>query len=334
MPKPRIAVLTTGGTIVSVSSSALEMNNYGQLAGFTSLSSQDLLASIPGIEAHADITVFPVTDIGSARMGFDAWIKIVRCIEDLDRRDSADGFVITHGTDTLEETAYFLSLVLKTEKPVVLTGAMRPSTGLSADGPMNLLNAVRVAVSKDAVGKGVLIAMNDTINGARDATKTNTTNMATFKAPELGALGYIAGGKVMFYKASTRRHTAMSEFNVKGLMDLPRVDIVYSHANADGVMVDAAVKAGAKGIIHDGTGNGSIHKETEKSLIAAQKKGLVIVRSSRVGNGPVVPSLKQWTDEMFLDGDTLNAQKARLLLQLALTKTNDLKEIQRIFNEY
>ena len=320
---PGVRILATGGTIAGSASSATQTTGYE--AGKIGI--QTLMDAVPQMKEIANVDGEQIVKISSNNMDTKTLLILAKRVNELLARKDVQGIVITHGTDTLEETAYFLNLTVKSKKPVVLVGAMRPATAMSADGPMNLLNAVRVAVSKDAVGKGVLIAMNDTINGARDATKTNTTNMATFKAPELGALGYIAGGKVMFYKASTRRHTAMSEFNVKGLMDLPRVDIVYSHANADGVMVDAAVKAGAKG-------NGSIHKETEKSLIAAQKKGLVIVRSSRVGNGPVVPSLKQWTDEMFLDGDTLNAQKARLLLQLALTKTNDLKEIQRIFNEY
>lgn len=327
---PGVRILATGGTIAGSASSATQTTGYE--AGKIGI--QTLMDAVPQMKEIANVVGEQIVKISSNNMDTKTLLVLANRINELLAQKDVQGIVITHGTDTLEETAYFLNLTVKSKKPVVLVGAMRPATAMSADGPMNLLNAVRVAVSKDAIGKGVLIAMNDTINGARDATKTNTTNVATFKAPELGTLGYIAGGKVMFYKASTRRHTAMSEFNVKGLKDLPRVDIVYSHVNADGVMVDAAVKAGAKGIIHDGTGNGSIHKETEKSLIAAQKKGLVIVRSSRVGNGPVVPSLKQWTDEMFLDGDTLNAQKARLLLQLALTKTNDLKEIQRIFNEY
>ena len=242
--------------------------------------------------------------------------------------------VITHGTDTLEETAYFLNLTVHSDKPVVLVGAMRPATAISADGPLNLLNAVKLAADPQAKGRGVLIAMNDTIGGARDTTKTNTTNVATFKAPELGAMGYIAAGKNYFFNQSTRRHTSASEFDVTKLDALPRVDIVYSHANADRVPVDAFVKAGAKGLVMAGSGNGSLHEWEEKGAAEAIKNGVVVVRSSRVGNGPVTVSVKRYTDEGFLNGGTLNPQKARILLQLALTRTHDPKEIQRIFDEY
>ena len=327
---PGVRILATGGTIAGVASSSTQTTGYE--AG--KLGIQTLIDAVPQMKEIANVDGEQIVKISSNNMDTPTLLKLANRINELLKQKDIQGIVITHGTDTLEETAYFLNLTVKSKKPVVLVGAMRPATAMSADGPMNLLNAVRVAVSKEAIGKGVLIAMNDTINGARDTTKTNTTNVATFKAPELGCLGYIAGGKVKFYKESTRRHTINSEFDVKGRTSLPRVDIVYSHVSADDVMVNAAVAAGAKGIIHDGTGNGSIHKDTEAGLVKAQQKGVVIVRSARVGNGPTVPSLKKWTDAKFLDGDTLNAQKARLLLQLALTKTTDLKEIQRIFDEY
>ena len=241
---PGVRILATGGTIAGSASSATQTTGYE--AGKIGI--QTLMDAVPQMKEIANVDGEQIVKISSNNMDTKTLLVLANRINELLAQKDVQGIVITHGTDTLEETAYFLNLTVKSKKPVVLVGAMRPATAMSADGPMNLLNAVRVAVSKDAIGKGVLIAMNDTINGARDATKTNTTNVATFKAPELGTLGYIAGGKVMFYKASTRRHTAMSEFNVKGLKDLPRVDIVYSHVNADGVMVDAAVKAGAKGI--------------------------------------------------------------------------------------
>lgn len=327
---PGVHILATGGTIAGSAASTAQTTGYE--AGKIGI--QTLIDAVPQIKEIATVNGEQIFKMSSNNMMTSALLKLSNRVNELLKRDDVQGIVITHGTDTLEETAYFLNLTVKSDKPVILVGAMRPATAISADGPMNLLNAVRVAISKEAAGKGVLIVMNDTINGARDGTKTNTTNVATFKAPELGVLGYIAGGDVKFYKASTRRHTTASEFDVKGMTELPRVDIVYSHVNADDVMVNAAVKAGAQGIVHDGTGNGSIHENTEKGLVKAQKKGIVIVRSARVGNGPTVPSIKRWTDEKFLDGDTLNAQKARLLLQLALTKTKDLKEIQRMFNEY
>ena len=180
----------------------------------------------------------------------------------------------------------------------------------------------------------MLVAMNDQIDGGRDVTKTNTTNVATFKSPELGALGYFTGGEPYFYKESLRKHTKNTVFDVSGLKELPRVDIVYTHVNDDRVLVDAAVKAGAKGIVYAGSGMGSIHKDAEPGLAEAVKKGVTVVRASRVGNGMVVEGSKEWMDEGFLNGDNLNPQKARVLLQLALTKTSDPKAIQKMFDEY
>ena len=264
----------------------------------------------------------------------DVWLKLADRCNKLLAQDDVKGVVITHGTDTLEETAYFLNLVVKSDKPVVLVGAMRPATAISADGPVNLLNAVKLAASPKAVGKGVLVAMNDQIDGGRDVTKTNTTNVATFKSPELGALGYFTGGEPYFYKESLRKHTKSTVFDVSGLKELPRVDIVYTHVNDDRVLVDAAVKAGAKGIVYAGSGMGSIHKDAEPGLAEAVKNGVTVVRASRVGNGMVVEGSKEWTDEGFLNGDNLNPQKARVLLQLALTKTSDPKAIQKMFDEY
>ena len=327
---PSIRILATGGTIAGSAASVTETANYqaGQIG------IQTLMDAVPQMKEIARVSGEQIVKISSNNMDTATLLKLARRVNELLEQKDVQGVVITHGTDTLEETAYFLNLTARSNKPVVLTGAMRPATALSADGPMNLLNAVRVATSKDAAGKGVLIVMNDEINGARDATKTSTTNVATFKAPELGVLGYVTGGKVKFYRQSVRRHTRQSEFDVKDLATLPRVDIVYSHASDDGTMVNAAIAAGARGIIHAGTGNGSIHKDTEQALVKAQQQGIVVVRASRVGNGPTIPANKRWTEEKFLDGDTLNVQKARLLLQLALTRTTDLKEIQRMFDEY
>lgn len=327
---PNVKILATGGTIAGSAASVTQTTGYE--AGKIAI--QTLIDAVPQIKEVADVSGEQIVKISSNNMDTPTLLKLAkRCNELLAQKD-VDGIVITHGTDTLEETAYFLNLTVRSDKPVVLVGAMRPATAISADGPMNLLNAVRVAVNKESVGKGVLVAMNDVINNARDVTKTNTTNVATFRAPDLGNIGYIAGGKIMYYKESLRRHTSKSEFDVSKLETLPRVDILYSHVDDDGVLARAAVAAGAKGIVHAGTGNGSIHQNTEKELVNAQKSGVVIVRSARVGTGPTVPSVARYTEEKFLDGDTLSAQKARLLLQLALTKTSDLKEIQRMFDEY
>jgi L-asparaginase len=244
-----------------------------------------------------------------------------------------DGVVITHGTDTMEETAYFLNLVIESNKPVVITGSMRPATAISADGPLNLYHAVLLAASPRAQGKGVLVAMNEKIHGARDVTKTHTTNVDTFRSPESGCLGYIVDTKITFDRVSLKRHTTRSEFHFRGIETLPRVDILYGHGNDSRDLVDAAVKAGARGIIHAGVGNGGVFPVTYQALTDGRKKGVVVVRSTRVGSGPVTPSSDDERDGI-LTSNTLNPQKARILLMLALTRTGDLKDIQRMFNEY
>lgn len=327
---PEVKILATGGTIAGSAPSNTQMTGYTSGA----LGVDTLISAVPEIKNVAVVSGEQIANIGSENMTNDVWLKLAKRCNELLADPNIKGIVITHGTDTLEETAYFLNLTVKSEKPVVIVGAMRPATAISADGPVNLLNAVKLAASPKAVGKGVLVALNDEINGARDVTKTNTSNVATFKAPELGLLGYFANGEPYFYKETTRRHTKNSEFDVSNLTDLPRVDIIYTHGNDDRVLIDASVKAGAKGIVYAGSGMGSIHKDAEPGLVDAQKKGVVIVRSSRVGNGMVVAGSEQYTKEHFLNGDTLNPQKARILLQLALTKTNDLNEIQRMFDEY
>ena len=332
MTKPRIAVLTTGGTIVSVSSSALEMNNYGQLAGFTSLSGQALLASIPGIEAHADISVFPVTDIGSARMGFDAWFRIVRCIEDLERRNAADGFVVTHGTDTLEETAYFLSLVLKTEKPVVVTGAMRPATGLSADGPMNLAEAICLAASGEARSMGVLVLMNDTISSAFSVQKTHTANVSTFQNPGLGFLGLMQDLKPFFFTCP-RKPQITTKFSVADFEPFPRVDVNFCTLGSDGILVDAMMRSGTQGIVNAGVGHGNMSVSVREALSRAARAGIPVVLTSRVASGLVTP-LEKFAPYGFIAGYMHTPQKARILLAAALTKTHEFAQIQEIFKNY
>ena len=324
---PNVAVYATGGTIAGQSAASDKTNYSAAKVGV-----DKLVQAVPELANIANVTSDQVAQIGSQDMSDAVWLTLAKKINA--ECGKKDGFVITHGTDTMEETAYFLNLVTKSDKPVILVGAMRPATAISADGPMNLLEAVRVASTPEAKGKGVMIVMNDEINGARDVTKTNTTNPATFKSPELGAMGYVSGNKVRFYKQSTKRHTTNSEFDVSKLDTLPRVDIIYSHVDDDRVMADAAVAAGAKGIIHAGTGNGSIANPTMEGLKDAVAKGVVVVRSARVPNGATTVSLPMWTKAGFLESDTLNPQKARLLLQLALTKTQDPKEIQRMFDQY
>ena len=329
---PNVAILATGGTIAGAASSNTQVTGYQAGA----LAIQTLIDAVPAMKDYANVTGEQIVKISSNNMTDEVLLKLAKRCNELLKDPKVDGIVITHGTDTLEETAYFLNLTVKSKKPVVVVGAMRPATAISADGPMNLLNAVKLAADPNAQDRGVLIALNDQINAAHDATKTNTTNVATFQGHDIGLLGYIAGGKNYFFRDTTFKHTHETEFDVSNLDKLPRVDIVYSHASDDSVLVDAAVKAGAKGIVSAGSGNGSIHQDTEKGLAEAVKKGVVVVRSSRTGSGIVTPAApdNQYAKAGFLDGYSLNPQKARILLQLALTKTSDPKEIQRMFTEY
>lgn len=273
MRKPKVVILGTGGTIAGKAGSNTEMTGYQ--AGEIGI--QTLINAVPEMLEVADVTGEQFCNIGSFDMIDDIWLRLSRRVSELLQQPEVDGIVITHGTDTLEETAYFLNLTVKSEKPVVLVGAMRPATAMSADGPVNLLNAVALAGSQEAVGKGVLIAMNDQINGARDATKTNTTHVETFKSWELGYLGYFQNGKPIFYKASLRRHTAAAEFDISKVTALPRVDIVYLHVNCDDILVRAAVSAGALGIVIAAFGHGNLHINIKPALINIARSGIPVV---------------------------------------------------------
>lgn len=319
--KPVIKILATGGTIAGKSTSATDTTNYAAGA----LGIDALIDAVPEIKNFADVSGEQICNIDSKDMTEEIWLKLATRINEL--LAEVDGIVITHGTDTLEETAYFLNLTVHGDKPVILTGAMRPATAISSDGAINLLNAVKVAANPHAFGKGVLVVINDEIHAAREVTKTHTLNVAAFQSREFGLLGYISGGTAEFYRTSTRRHTVNSEFTVEKISALPKVKIIYSHANDDGLFIEAAINAGVKGIICAGTGNGSISANVEKILARAAAQGIVVIRSSRCG-GFVTANGK------FLSGDNLNPQKARILLQLALTATNNLDEIQRIFKQY
>jgi L-asparaginase len=235
----------------------------------------------------------------------------------------------------MEETAYFLNLVVKSEKPVVMVGAMRPANAISADGPMNLYNAVALAISQEAEGKGVLVTLNDTINCSREVTKTNTALQDTFKSPDLGYLGYIQDGGSYFYRLPTRKHTLETEFDITGLSKLPQVEIVYSYVNGGLTLINAVAMAGVKGIVYAGLGNGGIPQLVKAALIKCAQDGIVIARSSRTGSGIVTRNGAVDDDACnFVSADSLNPQKARVLLMLALTKTQNCTEIQRMFWKY
>jgi len=326
-----VVILATGGTIAGTG--ATSTTTVGYTAATVGV--QSLIAAVPELAKVAHVTGEQVFQIASENMSNEHWLVLAKRVNVLLAQPNVDGIVITHGTDTLEETAYFLDLVVKSRKPVVLVGAMRPSTALSADGPINLYNAVLLAASQDAVGKGVLVVMNDQIQAAREVTKMNTSTLDAFRTPELGMLGYIQGSRPFFYRQSTRRHTVETEFDVSGLNALPQVDIVYGYANMGPVAVDAFVAAGAKGIIHAGVGDGSLAAKTVPALKAARAKGVLIVRASRVGQGILARNGEANDDELdFVAADTLNPQKARILLMLALTRSSNSRDIQRMFYTY
>lgn len=325
---PRIKILATGGTIAGAG--ATSSTTVGYTAAVAPVDA--LIANVPELQTVAVVSGEQIAQIASENMTDSVWLSLAKRVNQLLSQQDVDGIVITHGTDTLEETAYFLHLVVKSEKPVVLVGSMRPPTAMSADGMLNLYRAVILAGSQDAVGKGVLVMLNDTIHSGRDVTKTITDRTDTFKAPELGPLGFFSGDKPLFYRAALRRHTSASEFDITNLSKLPRVDIVYHYAGNDGAAINAFVRAGAKGIVHAGTGNGSIGKAEYPAVEAAQKSGIVVVRSSRVGNGVVARNGEANDDKYnFVAGDNLNPQKARILLMLALTRTSDPRLIQEMF---
>ena len=326
-----VMILATGGTIAG--SGATSTTTVGYTAATVGVDA--LVNSVPELKAAANVRGEQVFQIASENMNNDYWLKLAKRVNALLVQDDVDGIVITHGTDTIEETAYFLDLVVKSRKPVVIVGAMRPSTAISADGPINLYNATLVAASEEAVGKGVLVVLNDQINAARDVTKSNTSTADTFRSPDLGMLGYVQGNKPYFYHVSARKNTADTEFDVSNLDVLPQVDIIYGYANMNRLALDAFVNAGAKGIVQAGVGDGSIAAPVKPGLVEARKKNVVIVRSSRTGSGIVARNGEANDDELdFVVSDTLNPQKARILLMLALTKTSDTKEIQRMFATY
>lgn len=328
--KPNIHILATGGTIAGTGGSATSTNyTAGQVAIST------LLKAVPELNNIANITGEQIVRIGSQDMNDDVWLTLAKKINQLLKRPDIDGIVITHGTDTMEETAYFLNLTVKSDKPVVLVGAMRPSTALSADGPLNLYNAVVVAGAKESMYKGVLVAMNGLVLGAESVVKMNTIDVQTFQAPNSGALGYIFNGKVHYNMLPLKKHTTHSIFDVTRLTSLPKVGIMYSYSNIEADMVRPLLDNGYKGIIHAGVGNGNIHKNIFPLLMDARRKGILVVRSSRVPTGPTTLDAEVNDAEyQFVASQELNPQKSRVLLMLALTITNDWKQIQEYFNQY
>ncbi|MEC3954170.1 type II asparaginase [Nocardia sp. CDC153] len=323
---PRIAILATGGTIAGKA-------NANSAVGYTAgeATAQDLIDAVPGLDKIAKLSAEQISNIGSQDMNDEVWVELAHRINELFDRNEVDGVVVTHGTDTIEETAFFLDNVVASDKPVVLVGSMRPSTALSADGPANLRSAVQVAAAPAARGRGTMVVLNDTIHGAADVTKTSTTSVQTFVSPNTGPVGHVDAAAVTFLQpAAQQRH---SHFPVPGGTPLPRVDIVYSHAGMNADQVNDAVGHGAKGIVLAGVGDGNTAKPVVDALSKAAKGGVVVVRSSRVGSGETVRNAELNDDELGTSASLyLNPAKSRVLVQLLLANgITDPANVQREF---
>ncbi|MCE5334606.1 MAG: type II asparaginase [Desulfobacteraceae bacterium] len=327
---PRIQLLATGGTIAGAQA---DTKQSGYKAG--SFSIEYLINAVPQLKTIAELSGEQIVNIGSQDMSDAVWLKLAGRVNQLLGQPDVDGVVITHGTDTMEETAYFLNLVVKSDKPVVMVGSMRPATAISADGPMNLYNGVAVAAHPDARGRGVLVVLNDEIHYAREVQKQNSTQLDTFKSLNRGRAGVVNTGAPVFFSKPVPRHTASSEFSVEGVAALPRVEIFYAHANMGGEFIDSAVKSGVKGIVLAGVGDGNATTPALEALSKAAKAGVAVVRSTRTGSGVVARNVEVNDDRMgFVASMELNPQKARVLLMLGLMKTGDPKQLQGFFVEY
>jgi len=328
--KPNVVILATGGTIAGAAAS-------GTQAAYTSgaVTIDAMIAAVPGLTNMANIKGEQISNVGSQDMSFDIMLKLAKRINELMKQSDVDGILVTHGTDTMEETAFFLNLAVKGDKPVVMVGSMRPSTAVSADGPLNLYNAVGVAVDPNAKGRGVLVVMNDWIHAAHSLTKTSTTAIQTFMSPLRGVVGVASYGKNDFYNTPQWKHTSGSEFDVTTVTTLPRVDILMAYADMPADAIDASVANGAKGIVIAGVGNGNMTKASLDAAAQAVKKGVIVVRSSRVATGTVGRNVEVNDDELgFIASDELNPQKSRVLLTLALLKSRSKSDIQNLFTTY
>lgn len=319
---PEVLIVATGGTIASAG------NYYGVPGGgeISRVAVEGLVRAAPGVDKLATLSAEQFSNVESGSIGPVQWLALSRRIAAAFReRPALHGVVVTHGTDTMEETAYFLDLTVPGDRAVVVTGAMRPADAIGADGPANLFNAVRVAAAPVSRGRGTMVLMNDRLFAAREVTKTNTSRVETFQAPEHGPLA-IADHDTLFFNRprSVRRQT----FDLSGVRELPRVDIVYAYGGADSVMIDAAVAAGARGIVVAGVGGGGVTPAQSAALRRAHDKGVIVVSSSRTGSGRVRSSPAR------ISAGDLNVQKARVLLMLALSRTSDRNEIARLFEEY
>jgi L-asparaginase len=327
--KPKVAFIGTGGTIASLGAGPLDILDYG--AAENRMQAAGIAAMFPQWAEVAEVIPVAFDNIPSHNIYFDAWKKLAAlCEQVVSDNPGLAGIVIGHGTASLEETAYFLNLVLKVDVPVVVVGSQRPASALSTDAGMNLVNAVRTAASPEARGMGVLVLLNDEIHAAREVTKTSTFRLQTFRTPDFGVLGHADGDRVVFYRAPLRRRMPDTEFDIRELDALPRVDITYAYVGSDGTAVRAFLAAGARGIVSAGFAPGFPGTADAEELKQAVKQGVVVVQSTRAGSGRTFRGTRA-RESGFLIADNLNPQKARLLLALALTRTSDPAEIMSIF---
>ena len=331
--KPRVYLIGTGGSISFIGDHRTDYVNYSYHNRHLTI--EQMLERVPEAAAIAEVRPEQLLNVGSASVTPAHWLELARRVNDIFAQDpQAAGIAVTHGTATLEETAYFLNLTVKSHRPVVITGAMRPPTGLGTDSDVNLLDCLRVAAAPQSAGRGVLTVLNNEIQGARDVTKSNSYRLETFRSGELGCLGYAdSDEQVVFYRTPTKTHTLDTEFAVDELTELPRVDIAYAYAGADGLVVNALVEGGAAGIVAAGLGGGGSSPEFMAALRAAQRRGVPVAVATQTGNGRVMRS-RRFVEDGYIAADNLAPKKARILLMLALTRTNDPAELQRMMLEY
>ena len=327
---PNVVILATGGTIAGAGASAVNSATYSA----AKVPVDKLIAGLPELSKVANVRGEQVFQVASESLTNDNLLTLAKRVSALSKQPDVDGIVITHGTDTLEETAYFLTLTVHTAKPIILVGSMRPGTALSADGALNLFNAVNVAASKDAGGKGVLVTMNDEIQSGRDVSKTVNIKTEAFKS-QWGPLGMIVEGRNYWFRAPMKRHTMQSEFDIDSIDALPPVEIALGYEGVAPTAIDALAASGIKALVHAGTGNGSVADRIVPHLQKVRADGILVIRSSRVPDGFVIRNAEQPDDKYdWVVAHDLRPQKARILAMVALTKTKDTKELQRIFWEY
>jgi len=328
--RPKVKIIATGGSISGVGPHRLDYLLYSELG--QRLTIEQMLARVPEAQEIAEVQGENLISVGSTAIGPHEWLQIAQRVNQLSREEpDISGIVVTHGTATLEETAYFLHLTVKAALPVVVTGAMRPPTAISTDADLNLLDAIRIAACPDAGGRGVLTVLNNEIQSARDVTKGNTLRVETFHSNHLGLLGYAdSDGQVLFYRSVARAHTTATPFDVTGMQTLPRVDIVYAYGGADGLLIDAVRQQGSAGLVLAGFGSGTFPPVFLEAGERAAAAGIPVVLASRSNSGRVIMTPKK--DEAgFIVADDLHPQKARILLMLATTISHDRKTIQELF---